>query len=170
MDALASLLQEAAALHTWRHQPSTWGFHWPLAGPPLQTQEVVGGAWQPCRMGLCRCPSPCRSQEHDLSECSPVQADASGTLEAVRGALSALPQEAVALRFLLASANDMTESDIDLADVSDAMIIGFNMEPSESVIAAAKSRGRALLGRSAACLSPLLEWLLPETLHLLCST
>eukprot|EP00891_Asterochloris_glomerata_P001672 jgi/Astpho2/1672/fgenesh1_pm.00032_%23_8_t len=70
-----------------------------------------------------------------------LKADASGTLEAVKGALAALPQEAVALRFLLASANDMTESDIDLADVSDAMIIGFNMEPSESVIAAAKSRG-----------------------------
>ena len=98
-----------------------------------------------------------------------MQADASGTLEAVKGALSALPQEAVALRFLLASANDMTESDIDLADVSDAMIIGFNMEPSESVIAAAKSRGGALLGCSAACLSPLYEWLLPETMHLLCS-
>ena len=99
-----------------------------------------------------------------------MQADASGTLEAVKGALSALPQEAVALRFLLASANDMTESDVDLADVSDAMIIGFNMEPSESVIAAAKSRGRALLGCSAACLSPILNQMLPETMHLLCLT
>lgn len=118
-------------------------------------------------MRLYRCQAPCLSQHHDLYVCSPVQADASGTLEAVKGALAALPQEAVALRFLLASANDMTESDIDLADVSDAMIIGFNMEPSESVIAAAKSRGGALLGCSAACLSSLPERLLPEMMHLL---
>ena len=125
----------------------------PMQANLSSTQEVVGGACQPCLLRLHRRSSPGLSHHHDLYVCFPVQADASGTLEAVKGALSALPQEAVALRFLLASANDMTESDIDLADVSDAMIIGFNMEPSESVIAAAKSRGAALLGCSAACLS-----------------
>ena len=128
------------------------------------TQEVVGGPCQPCLMRRHRRPSPGLSQHHDLNVCFPMQADASGTLEAVKGALSALPQEAVALRFLLASANDMTESDIDLADVSDAMIIGFNMEPSESVIAAAKSRGGASMHALVLYLR-----LLPETMHLLCS-
>ncbi len=70
-----------------------------------------------------------------------LQADASGSLEAIKAALGALPQDNVVLRFLLAAANDITESDIDLAFASEGYIIGFNVSPSEAVQAAAKNRG-----------------------------
>jgi Translation-initiation factor 2 len=70
-----------------------------------------------------------------------VQADASGTVEAVKSALGALPQDSVLLRFLLAAPNNITTSDIDLAAASEALVVGFNTEPSEEVTAAAKERG-----------------------------
>ncbi|KAK9814669.1 hypothetical protein WJX72_009524 [[Myrmecia] bisecta] len=70
-----------------------------------------------------------------------LKADASGSLEAVKAALGALPQDNVMLRFLLTAANEITESDIDLAFASDGYVIGFNVAPSEAVQAAAKNRG-----------------------------
>ncbi len=45
------------------------------------------------------------------------------------------------LRFLLATPNQITISDVDLAMASEAMILGFNTEPSEEVQAAAKEKG-----------------------------
>ena len=73
----------------------------------------------------------------------PRQADASGALEAVRAAVSALPQDRVALRFLLAAASDITASDVDLAFASEGIILGFNQEPSDAVQAHAKQLGAA---------------------------
>jgi translation initiation factor IF-2 len=73
-----------------------------------------------------------------------VQTDASGTLEAVKSALSVLPQELVILRFLFAAPSQITISDIDLATASSAMILGFNTEPSDEVQAAAKEKGMCL--------------------------
>ena len=70
-----------------------------------------------------------------------VQADASGTMEAVKAALGALPQGSVVLRYLLAAPNDITISDIDLAAASKGLVLGFNVEPSEAVLAAAKHQG-----------------------------
>lgn len=70
-----------------------------------------------------------------------VQTDASGTLEAVKAALSALPQDSVVLRYLLAVPNDITVSDVDLAAASKGLILGFNVDPSEAVLAAAKHQG-----------------------------
>jgi translation initiation factor IF-2 len=70
-----------------------------------------------------------------------MQADASGTVEAVKAALAALPQDSVLLRFLVAVPNNITTSDIDLAAASEALVVGFNAEPSEEVAAAAKERG-----------------------------
>lgn len=69
-----------------------------------------------------------------------LKTDASGTLEAVKSALSVLPQDLVILRFLLAAPNQITISDIDLATASSALIVGFNTEPSEEVQAAAKEK------------------------------
>ena len=69
------------------------------------------------------------------------QADASGTMEAVKAALGSLPQDSVVLRYLLAAANEITTSDVDLAAVSGAIVLGFNVEPSEAVMAAAKRQG-----------------------------
>lgn len=53
-----------------------------------------------------------------------VKADASGSLEAIKGALRALPQDSVALRFLLAATGPITPSDVDLAHSSGALIMG----------------------------------------------
>ena len=72
-----------------------------------------------------------------------MQTDASGSLEAVRNALSTLPQSSVVLRYLLAVPNDITVSDVDLAAASQGLILGFNVEPSEAVQTAAKQQGTA---------------------------
>ena len=70
-----------------------------------------------------------------------LKADAAGAVEAVQAAAGALPQDRVALRWLLAAANEVTTSDVDLAFASDALIIGFNVAPSDAVSAAAKRAG-----------------------------
>lgn len=70
-----------------------------------------------------------------------LKADASGTLEAVKSAMLALPQDSVMLRFLHAASGDITSSDLDLADASDGIIIGFNIDIPEAVAAEGKQRG-----------------------------
>ena len=70
-----------------------------------------------------------------------MQADATGALEAIKAAVGALPQDRVATRFLLAAASDITTSDVDLAFASGGIILGFNSEPSEAVLSAAKQLG-----------------------------
>lgn len=72
---------------------------------------------------------------------SHLQADASGSVEAIRAALNALPQDRVSLRFLMATAGEITASDVQLAYASEGHIVGFNLEPSESVQAQAKQFG-----------------------------
>jgi translation initiation factor IF-2 len=47
-------------------------------------------------------------------------------LEAIVGALKQLPQNEVQIRMLLAAPGEVTETDIDLAAASNAVIIGFN--------------------------------------------
>lgn len=74
---------------------------------------------------------------------STVQADATGALEAVKAAIGSLPQDRVQPRFLLTAASDITKSDIDLAFASGGIIIGFNIDPSEAVLAAAKQYGES---------------------------
>ena len=67
-----------------------------------------------------------------------LKADASGSVEAVKSALGALPQDSVMLRYLLAAPGDVTVSDIDLAVASGGMVLGFGVTPSEAVLSAAK--------------------------------
>ena len=67
-----------------------------------------------------------------------LKADAAGAVEAIKAAAASLPQDRVTLRFLLAAAADITLSDVDLAFASDALILGFNIEPSDAVAASAK--------------------------------
>ena len=69
----------------------------------------------------------------------------------MKAAVGSLPQDRVAPRFLLAAASDITTSDVDLAFASEAIILGFNQEPSEAVLAAAKQYG------ARACLLPTLD-------------
>jgi translation initiation factor IF-2 len=73
-----------------------------------------------------------------------IKADTSGMVEAIKGALSALPQQSVALRYLLCAAGDVSTSDVDLAAASGGMILAFNLSPDEAVLAKAKSQGVSL--------------------------
>jgi len=51
----------------------------------------------------------------------------SGSVETIVGALKQIPQTEVQIRLLLAAPGEITETDIDLAAASDAVIIGFNL-------------------------------------------
>ena len=55
-----------------------------------------------------------------------LKADVQGSLEAIVGSLTQLPQKEVQLRLLLSAPGEVTETDIDLAAASNAVIIGFN--------------------------------------------
>ena len=55
-----------------------------------------------------------------------LKADVQGSLEAIVGALRQLPQKEVQLRLLLSAPGEITETDVDLAAASNAVIIGFN--------------------------------------------
>lgn len=70
-----------------------------------------------------------------------LKADASGSCEAVKSALSTLPQDTIKLRWLLSSPGEVTVSDVDLASASGGIVLGFNVNPSEAVMAAAKRGG-----------------------------
>lgn len=68
-----------------------------------------------------------QAQEGDLKELNLIlKADVQGSVEAILGALQQLPQREVQLRVLLAAPGEITETDVDLAAASDAVIIGFN--------------------------------------------
>jgi translation initiation factor IF-2 len=70
-----------------------------------------------------------------------IKGDTSGVVEAIKGALQALPQESVVLRYLLCAAGDITVSDVDLAAASSGMVVGFNLSPDEAVMSHAKRLG-----------------------------
>ncbi|GIL67209.1 hypothetical protein Vafri_20631 [Volvox africanus] len=70
-----------------------------------------------------------------------IKADTMGMVEAIRAALSMLPQQSVVLRFLLAGAGEITASDVDLAAASGGLVLAFNLEPDEAVSAQAKRMG-----------------------------
>ena len=72
------------------------------------------------------------------------QADASGSLEAVKASLLALPQDRVTLRFLMTAAGPINSGDVQLANASQGQIISFNLDPSEAVVAQAKRLGLSL--------------------------
>ncbi|KFM27886.1 Translation initiation factor IF-2 [Auxenochlorella protothecoides] len=68
-------------------------------------------------------------------------ADASGSVEAVRGALAALPQGAVVLRYLLAAPGEVSESDVALASASGGVVLAFQTRAGEAAALAAKQAG-----------------------------
>ncbi|MBO9998306.1 MAG: translation initiation factor IF-2, partial [Cyanobacteria bacterium SID2] len=68
-----------------------------------------------------------RASEGELKELNLIlKADVQGSVEAILGALEQLPQDEVQLRVLLAAPGEVTETDIDLAAASDAVILGFS--------------------------------------------
>ncbi len=68
-----------------------------------------------------------QAQEGDLKELNLIlKADVQGSVEAILAALQQLPQKEVQVRVLLAAPGEITETDVDLAAASNAVIIGFN--------------------------------------------
>jgi translation initiation factor IF-2 len=68
-----------------------------------------------------------QAQEGELKELNLIlKADVQGSVEAILGSLKQLPQNEVQIRVLLAAAGEITETDVDLAAASGAVIIGFN--------------------------------------------
>ena len=68
-----------------------------------------------------------QAQEGDLKELNLIlKADVQGSVEAILGALEQISQREVQLRVLLAAPGEVTETDVDLAAASGAVILGFN--------------------------------------------
>lgn len=68
-----------------------------------------------------------QAQEGDLKELNLIlKADVQGSVEAILGSLQQLPQKEVQVRVLLAAPGEITETDVDLAAASAAVIVGFN--------------------------------------------
>jgi translation initiation factor IF-2 len=68
-----------------------------------------------------------QAQEGELKELNLIlKGDVQGSVEAIVGSLKQIPQNEVQIRMLLSSAGEITETDIDLASASGAVIIGFN--------------------------------------------
>ncbi|MBD2254514.1 translation initiation factor IF-2 [Nostoc parmelioides] len=68
-----------------------------------------------------------QAQEGELKELNLIlKADVQGSVEAIVGSLKQIPQNEVQIRMLLTAAGEITETDIDLAAASGAVIIGFN--------------------------------------------
>ncbi|BAZ68766.1 MAG: translation initiation factor IF-2 [Pelatocladus maniniholoensis HA4357-MV3] len=68
-----------------------------------------------------------QAQEGELKELNLIlKGDVQGSVEAIVGSLRQIPQNEVQIRLLLASAGEITQTDIDLAAASGAVIIGFN--------------------------------------------
>jgi len=68
-----------------------------------------------------------QAREGELKELNLViKADVQGSLEALLGSLAQLPQNEVQVRVLLSAPGEISETDVDLASASGAVIIGFN--------------------------------------------
>ena len=62
-----------------------------------------------------------------------IKADVHGSIEALRDSLTKLSNDEVAINVIHAATGTITESDISLAAVSNAIIIGFNVRPTAKV-------------------------------------
>ncbi|MEN9260109.1 MAG: translation initiation factor IF-2 [Thermostichus sp. HHBFW_bins_43] len=83
-----------------------------------------------------------KAQEGQLKELNLIlKTDVQGSAEAIQAALQELPQEEVQLRVLLASAGEITETDVDLAAASEAIILGFNTSMAPGSRQAADEKG-----------------------------
>jgi translation initiation factor IF-2 len=83
-----------------------------------------------------------KAQEGELKELNLIlKGDVQGSVEAIVGSLKQLPQNEVQIRLLLASAGEITQTDIDLAAASGAVIIGFNTTYASGARSAADEAG-----------------------------
>lgn len=70
-----------------------------------------------------------------------VKADVRGSVEAVTESLEKLSNEEVTVKVIHGAAGTISESDISLAEVSGAIVIGFNVRPGNNVTQAANEAG-----------------------------
>ncbi len=70
-----------------------------------------------------------------------VKADVVGSVEAMKQSLLKLSNEEVRINIIHGAVGAITESDVTLADVSNAIIIGFNVRPGVNIAEHAKARG-----------------------------
>ena len=70
-----------------------------------------------------------------------VKADVNGSCEAVKNSLEKIEVEGVKVKVIRSSVGAITESDIVLAKASDAIIIGFNVRPNNTIKEYAKDQG-----------------------------
>lgn len=70
-----------------------------------------------------------------------LKVDLQGSIEAVKQALQKLPQDNVTLKFILQATGDVSNSDVDLAIASKAIIFGFNVKAPGSVKSYADNKG-----------------------------
>jgi translation initiation factor IF-2 len=68
-----------------------------------------------------------------------VKADVQGSVEAVKQSLAKLTNDEVRINIVHGAVGNITESDVTLAQVSNAIIIGFNVRPSADITDAAKN-------------------------------
>ena len=83
-----------------------------------------------------------QAQEGQLKELNLiVKADVQGSAEAILASLQQLPQREVQIRVLLCAPGEVTETDVDLAAASGAVIVGFNTTLASGARAAADREG-----------------------------
>ncbi|MDH3195660.1 MAG: translation initiation factor IF-2, partial [Hyphomicrobiales bacterium] len=70
-----------------------------------------------------------------------IKGDVQGSVEAIAGALHKLGTEEVAARIIHSGVGGITESDVSLAEASQAAIIGFNVRANKQAREAAKAAG-----------------------------
>ncbi|KAL7129369.1 hypothetical protein ABFS83_13G061600 [Erythranthe nasuta] len=62
-----------------------------------------------------------------------LKVDVQGSIEAIRQAMQGLPQDNITIKYIYQATGDLSNSDIDLAIASEAIIFGFNVRVSGSV-------------------------------------
>lgn len=81
-------------------------------------------------------------READTKELNIIlKGDVQGSLEAVSQSLEKLSTEKVKISTIHSAVGAITESDINLADASDAIVIGFNVRPEASAMELAQEQG-----------------------------
>jgi translation initiation factor IF-2 len=70
-----------------------------------------------------------------------IKADVQGSIEALADSLTKLSNEEVKIHVVHSGTGTITESDVSLATVSDAIIIGFNVRPTSKIQALANEEG-----------------------------
>jgi translation initiation factor IF-2 len=83
-----------------------------------------------------------QASEGELKELNLIlKADVQGSVEAILGSLEQLPQGEVQVRVLLSAPGEITETDVDLASASGAVIVGFNTSMAPGAKRAADATG-----------------------------